>query len=83
MNRRLRSYLRVFALTCGVLTVLGGLVGCQSSGKFSDKELKQMQEGPPPEMPAEARKAMEGMNKGGGTSPPPRPKGQPGPGAPF
>lgn len=73
--------------------LLGGLAllciplmyGCSAQGKFSKEEEQQLKQGPPSEMPPQAREMMERMRQGGGNvpPPPPRPKGQPGPGAPV
>lgn len=81
---RLRSVLTMLGLATALAVPLG-LAGCKSEGSFSAEEQKQIKEGPPAEMPQEARKAMDRMGQGGGRVPPtpPRPKGQPGPGAPF
>jgi hypothetical protein len=72
------------------IVVVGGVValvvltsGCKPASQFSDKELEQLKQGPPKEMPAEARKAMQEMQQGANRPTPPRPQGQPGPGAPF
>jgi hypothetical protein len=48
--------------------------GCKgkSAGKMTDDEVKQAQAGPPKEMPAEARAAMERMKS---APPPALPKG--------
>ena len=76
------SLKRAWLLTCAAtLMVMSG--ACSSNKQFSDKELQQMKEGPPAEMPAEARKMMGEMGSRRTPPPPPRPKGQPGPGAPF
>jgi hypothetical protein len=60
-----------------------GLAGCQKGNELSEKEVQQVKQGPPPEMPAEARQVMEGIGRDQRAATPPRPKGQPGPGAPF
>ncbi|NUQ70794.1 MAG: hypothetical protein HUU17_08230 [Chthonomonadales bacterium] len=67
----------------GIVIAAGLIGGCKSGSSFSSEETKQLQQGPPKEMPPEARKAMEGMGQGDNRAVPPRPKGQPGPGAPF
>jgi hypothetical protein len=83
MTNASKHLLRAWVTICAAAIVLPLATGCSSQGQFSDKELQQMKDGPPPEMPAEARKKMEEMSKGQGGTAPPRPKGQPGPGAPM
>ncbi len=78
--KRTRVLLLAMLVTGAGALALGG---CKSNSQLSDKELQQMREGPPAEMPAEARKAMQEMGTRRGPATPPRPKGQPGPGAPF
>ncbi|NLI00803.1 MAG: hypothetical protein GX446_15080 [Chthonomonadales bacterium] len=80
MNDRIVA--RLVAVVCAAIGVLA-LAGCKPASQFSDKEMQQLKEGPPAEMPAEARKAMQDMRTGANRPTPPRPKGQPGPGAPF
>lgn len=80
-----KRVLAAVALTA-VLVLYGvGAGGCQSKSAFTKEEERQLREGPPPEMPPQAREAMERMRQGGGNvpPPPPRPAGQPGPGAPV
>jgi len=83
MGIRTRGAVRNLVVLAAALCLPMGLAGCQKGSELSEKELKQVKEGPPPEMPAEARKVMQGMGQDQRAATPPRPKGQPGPGAPF
>ncbi len=83
MRIRLSGWLLRVTVAAVLAVAMTGLAGCQRSG-FTKEEEQQLKQGPPAEMPAEARQAMERMRQGGNVPPPPpRPKGQPGPGAPF
>jgi len=64
---------------------LFGMSGCKTSGGFSKEEEQQLKQGPPQQMPPEAKQTLEKIRKGElkVPPPPPRPKGQPGPGSPF
>lgn len=81
MENRLRD--------AGILLAVGALAGCLALAGCGDQQLSktevdQIKKGAPASMPSEAQDAMKGMGKGGpspGT--PPRPAGQPGPGAPV
>jgi hypothetical protein len=49
------------ALLVACLMLLGGglLVGCRSGGTMSGEDLQEIQQGPPKEMPPEARQVFE------------------------
>ncbi len=64
------------ALVCGLLG------GCKSDSAFSKEEMQQLKEGPPKQMPAQARELMSRMGQAGNQGAPPRPVGQPGPAGP-
>jgi hypothetical protein len=51
------------ALAVAACFLVSGCKG-KSSGKMTDEEVKQAQAGPPKEMPAEAKAAMEKMKSG-------------------
>lgn len=54
------------------------LAGCKSDAQFSQKEMQQLKEGPPKEMPPQARKMFEEAAKAGAGKPstPPPASGQ-------
>ena len=70
-----RKSIRVsIALAAAVLASMPLLVGCKG-GELSKQEVQQIQQGPPAEMPPQAKAAMQrGMQ-----APPPPPPGQAGP----
>lgn len=76
----MRGVLSLVAVGC-LLVGLTTLAGCKGH-EFSQEEVKQMEQGPPHQMPPQAVKTMQRMNQGGPSRTPPRPAGQPGPGAP-
>lgn len=62
----------------GALLTFGGILagsillsGCNSDAKYSDKEVAQFKQGPPKEMPEQARKLFEQASKAGTGGPPP------------
>jgi len=83
MGIRTREAVRKLVVLAVALCLPMGLAGCQKGSELSEKEVQQIRQGPPPEMPAEARSAMQRMGQDQRAATPPRPKGQPGPGAPF
>jgi hypothetical protein len=60
------------------------LCGCDKGARFSQKELEEIKQGGPKQMPPEGRKLMEDIAAGRVKRPvPPRPVGQPGPSMPV
>lgn len=79
----MRLSLRRLTLALGLVSLAClGLAGCQKDAEFSKAEMNQIKN-PPKEMPPATREIMGKMGKGGDTSTPPRPAGQPGPGSPL
>lgn len=70
MNRAL--FARVSLALCGIAFVAVPLLlsGCQRDAVMSEEEIKRVRQGPPKEMPPEARELMQrGMNFGGSQPP--------------
>jgi hypothetical protein len=60
--------LKRLSVLCALGLVLAGsglLAGCKSDSQFSKKEIEQFKQGPPKEMPPEARKMLEEATKAG------------------
>lgn len=85
MRKRLSSRTGRVSLAVMAVIALFGMSGCKTSGGFSKEEEQQLKQGPPQQMPPEAKQTLEKIRKGElkVPPPPPRPKGQPGPGSPF
>lgn len=75
--------MRTAVAASAVALLLGALAGCKSDNTFSKAELQQLKEGPPKQMPPQAREMMSKMGQAGNQGAPPRPVGQPGPGGPV
>jgi len=70
----IRGRLAAILLAAVPLVLLGALSGCKGGAEFSQKEMEQFKQGPPKEMPAEARQRMQTMPNGprqGGPGPRP------------
>lgn len=65
-------FARISLALCGLVLVTVPLLlgGCQRDAVMSEEEIKRVRQGPPKEMPPEARELMQrGMNFGGSQPP--------------